>query len=69
MPVMDGGAVAQTLKDNPLTSAIPIIFVTGLLKQEELDVKDKGKVGKHYFIAKPVTPKDLIDKIEMVLAA
>jgi CheY-like chemotaxis protein len=67
MPVIDGGAVAQTLGDSSLTKEIPIIFVTGLLKKEELALKDKGKVGRHYFIAKPVTPKELIEKIDSVL--
>jgi CheY-like chemotaxis protein len=67
MPGLDGGDIAQTLGDFSMTRDIPIIFVTGLLKKEELALKDKGKVGRHYFIAKPVTPKELIEKIEAVL--
>jgi CheY-like chemotaxis protein len=66
MPQMDGGEVAQTLRDFQATSAIPIVFLTALLRKDE--VPDKaGTIGKHSFIAKPVTPQELVEKIESVL--
>jgi CheY-like chemotaxis protein len=65
MPQLDGGEVAQQLSETPLTSNIPIIFITALLKQEELD--QEGRVNKHYFMPKPISPDALIGKIEEIL--
>ena len=66
MPSMDGGEVAQTLRDFKATSAIPIVFLTALLRKDE--VPDRaGTIGSHTFLAKPVTPKELVEKIELVL--
>ena len=65
MPQLDGGEVAQQLSENPLTSKIPIIFITALLKQEELD--QEGRVNKHFFLPKPISPDVLIEKIEGIL--
>ena len=35
MPGMDGGEVAQTLRDFKATSSIPIVFLTALLRKDE----------------------------------
>jgi CheY-like chemotaxis protein len=66
MPGMDGGEVAQTLRDFKATSAIPIVFLTALLRKDEVPER-AGTIGKHTFLAKPVTPKELVEKIELVL--
>lgn len=66
MPVMDGGAVAQELSGSNATKSIPIIFLTALLKKEEVQ-ESEGKINRHYFLAKPVSPKELAEKIESVL--
>lgn len=66
MPNIDGGEVAQTLRGYKPTSAIPIIFLTALLKKEELEDKS-GKIGAHTYIAKPTSPQELIEKIEATL--
>jgi DNA-binding response OmpR family regulator len=66
MPNIDGGEVAQTLHDFKSTSAIPIIFLTGLLKKNEIE-DNSGKIGPHTYIAKPTTPGELIEKIEAAL--
>ena len=65
MPQLDGGEVAQELSASPLTSNIPIIFITALLKKEELD--SEGRVNKHFFLPKPIAPNELINKIEEIL--
>ena len=65
MPKMDGGAVAQELAASQFTSDIPIVFITALLKKEELD--DDGRVNKHFFLPKPVSSQELLNKIEEVL--
>jgi len=41
MPKLDGGEVAQALAESSDTKAIPIIFITALMKKEEL-----GEDGK-----------------------
>jgi len=66
MPNIDGGEVAQTLRGYKSTSGIPIIFLTALLKKEELEDKS-GKIGAHTYIAKPTSPGELIEKIESAL--
>lgn len=67
MPVMDGGEVAQSIRDCRYTSETPIIFITALLKKDELDSRSGGKIGRNYFLAKPITGADLVKKIDSVL--
>jgi CheY-like chemotaxis protein len=66
MPNIDGGEVAQTLHDYKSTRETPIIFLTALLKKDEIEDKS-GKIGPHTYIAKPATAKELIEKIESAL--
>ncbi|WP_299270612.1 EAL domain-containing protein [uncultured Psychrosphaera sp.] len=55
MPGMDGWEVCTRLKDNPLTSDIPVIFITGNDKPEaEQLALEKGAID---FINKPFDPK------------
>lgn len=67
MPEMDGGKVAENLGDDTLTSSIPIIFLTGLIRQDEVDDQG-GYIAGHPFVAKPFVLKKLTDIIEMVTA-
>ena len=54
MPGMDGYAVCQSLKSQPLTAHIPVIFVTALTDtQDETRGFDVGAVD---YITKPVSP-------------
>ena len=54
MPGMDGFEVCQRLKKNPLTRAIPVIFVTA--KSETGDEEEGFKLGAVDYITKPVIP-------------
>ncbi|MFA5149685.1 MAG: response regulator [Candidatus Omnitrophota bacterium] len=65
MPKLDGTAVAESLLADSLTSNIPIVFLTALVKQGELS-KNSTIAGRHY-IAKPVTTGDLISQIKVIL--
>jgi CheY-like chemotaxis protein len=65
MPNLDGGAVAQELAASQMTSDIPIVFITALLKKEELD--QEGKVNRHFFLPKPISPDELVGKIKEIL--
>lgn len=54
MPDIDGYTVANTLKSDPTTEHIPIIFVTSLDK--EVDEREGFACGGVDYIAKPVSP-------------
>lgn len=61
MPVMDGIAAAQALRDDPATAAIPIIMVTS---QTEADYMENAFVGGcNDYVTKPVHKDELIAKI------
>lgn len=66
MPEMDGTEAAQKLREGPATKKIPIIFLTALTTKQEVK-KSLGMIGGHFFIAKPVTPEELIARIEPFL--
>lgn len=54
MPDMDGYEVCKKLKSNPITSNIPIIFITALSEDED---EHKGlKLGAVDYITKPINP-------------
>ncbi len=66
MPEMDGGQVAAQLMADASTKKIPIIFLTALAQKEQVDA-GQGKIGGRDYIAKPVTPEELIARIKSVL--
>lgn len=59
MPDMDGGSVAKTLKENTKTKNIPIVFLTGVAKKNEVNAHN-GIIGGHHFLAKPIRSDELI---------
>ena len=67
MPVMDGSEVAEHLLEDERTKNIPSVFVTALTRKKEVD-SHSGTIGGRTFLAKPVTPKELIECIDRVLA-
>jgi len=68
MPVMDGGKVAEFLMEDSSTSNIPIIFLTGLVMQDE--VKERGGfIAGRPFVAKPFRLEELTERIESVTDA
>ncbi len=66
MPIMDGSEVAEHLLKDEATKNIPIVFVTALTRKKEVD-SHYGTIGGRTFLAKPVTPEELIKCIERVL--
>jgi DNA-binding response OmpR family regulator len=68
MPDKAGTAVAEELLADPATSSIPIIFVTAIVKENEIKKRD-GLVGGHVFMAKPVIIDELIGKINIMSPA
>lgn len=67
MPDISGPEVAEQLADDQATSSIPIIFVTAIVKENEVK-ENNGLAGKRIFIAKPVKIDELIKKINEVLS-
>lgn len=66
MPDMSGAEVAEELMTDERTKNIPIIFITALVKKNEIG-NEPGRMGGRTFIAKPVSKEELINKIEATL--
>lgn len=64
MPKMDGGELAWQLRNKETTRDTPVLFLTALLNHEEEGTEINNK---RQFIAKPITPAALMEKIELVL--
>ena len=62
MPEMGGGQVAELLLENPKTRNIPVLFITAIASRREVQSQE-GIIGGRNFIAKPVTPEELMAKI------
>ena len=63
MPNLDGGELHTLFMADPILKRIPIIFLTAIVRQKEVD-ENKGMIGGSFYIAKPVTADGLIDAIE-----
>ncbi|MBA4397067.1 MAG: hypothetical protein C0394_06770 [Syntrophus sp. (in: bacteria)] len=63
MPELSGGHVAEQLLENPATADIPVLFITAIASRTQVQ-SQLGKIGGRSFIAKPVTPEELMGKID-----
>ena len=68
MPEMDGGDVAALLRADPQLRKVPIVFLTAVVKSEEVKAHD-GYIGGYPYIAKPLNVKGVLSVIEKHLAA
>jgi twitching motility two-component system response regulator PilH len=64
MPGMDGYAACRTLRDDPETKHIPVIFVSS--KHQKADRVWAQMQGAKDFISKPFETKEITDKLEML---
>ncbi|MFH1837126.1 MAG: response regulator [Candidatus Omnitrophota bacterium] len=62
----EGSEVAAQIKNDVDVKNIPIVFLTAVVRKEEIDQHRKA-IGGHLFIAKPASTKEIIDIIEKVL--
>lgn len=62
MPDMDGFEVAELMRSNARTKAIPIIFVTAISKEQEYVFKGYNS-GAVDYLFKPISPNILISKV------
>ncbi len=67
LPGVKGRQVCATLKANPVTKDIPVVFLTS--KNSPDDVKAELAVGAIAHITKPVDLNELFKKLEEVLPA
>ena len=64
MPEMDGGDVNRYLSGNEKTKAIPVIFLSGLITENE-----EGNIKGQIYISKSSSKEEIIKKIKSVLAS
>jgi CheY-like chemotaxis protein len=63
IPVEDGFAVAERLKQSVITQRIPIVFLTGVQGAQE----KAFKLGASGYLMKPYQPKELMQTIQNAL--
>lgn len=62
MPEITGIELLKQLRDNPITSSVPVILCTSV--SEQAYVQQAVAVGIDGYILKPINAKDLIEKIQ-----
>jgi len=62
MPDADGTEVADQIRNDKLVGATPIVFMTSLVSQGE--VQETSVIGGHPFISKPVTGEILLKRVK-----
>lgn len=67
MPVMDGWAFVQALRQDPRLASIPVIFLTALGK-DEARLRSLG-LGEQDYLAKPFRFEDLEKRVDAALAS
>jgi CheY-like chemotaxis protein/HPt (histidine-containing phosphotransfer) domain-containing protein len=67
MPGMDGPTTLSYLQEDPLTAAIPVVFLTARARSQELDYV--ASLGASGAIAKPFEPKELRTLVRSYLEA
>ena len=66
MPKMTGIEVCRALRDTQVTSRIPIILLTA--KAQEAEVERGFAAGVDDYIVKPFSPREMLGRIQAVLA-
>jgi two-component system phosphate regulon response regulator PhoB len=67
MPKVSGIEMSRRLRADARTSGIPIILITA--KAQEADVERGFAAGVNDYIVKPFSPRDLVLRVENMLAA
>lgn len=66
MPDLSGVDIFAELKQDPVLSKIPVVFLTAIVSDKEVENK-RGLIGGRPFLAKPVTTEKLIECIHLTL--
>ena len=65
MPVMSGLELCQKLKENPATSALPVLMLTA--RGFSLSAEDLDKTNIAGVISKPFSPRDVLARVQDLL--
>ncbi|MCE9544068.1 MAG: response regulator [Planctomycetia bacterium] len=66
LPDIDGFRVCQQLDEDPETSHIPVIILSGMERPDI--IRRARRVGCHYFVRKPYDPNALLILVENAMA-
>lgn len=61
MPLMNGFEASRKLKADPQTSGIPIVMLSA--KSQVYEQEEGLESGAAYYICKPFTPAELVEKV------
>ena len=64
MPGEDGPAVLKTLRENPKTKNIPVVFLTGMTEREKIMELLSGPIRPQGYILKPVEKDKLLATVK-----
>ncbi len=67
MPGRDGVATFRDLREDPLTSEIPVCIVTGHPEFRQV-IYDRPVRAPEGFVCKPINPDELVKTIRRILA-
>ena len=67
MPGMNGIDVFHELRENDNTCMIPVIMITAFSTNYETDRTAALRLGMEDYLTKPVSPKDLIERVNNLL--
>ncbi len=68
MPGVDGGELAASFQASETLKAVPVVFLTAAVTQDEVDA-GRGLVGGRPYLAKPLVLTDMIACLERHLGA
>jgi two-component system, OmpR family, alkaline phosphatase synthesis response regulator PhoP len=68
MPGMDGGDVKAALNAEPSMANTPVAFLTAAVDKRDFGSEIMREIRNHKFIAKPISPEELIKAIKQVLS-
>jgi two-component system alkaline phosphatase synthesis response regulator PhoP len=66
MPVMDGFAVLEALRDHERTAGVPVLVLTAV-KNEEVEVRC-AELGADGYLRKPFEPDELLAAVRAITA-
>jgi two-component system OmpR family response regulator len=66
MPGMDGPTLFRKMKEQPETSALPVVFITAKATQRDMD--ELLALGAAGTISKPFSPRDLPEQLRAIWA-
>ncbi len=62
MPDVDGYEICRFIKSNPETKNSKVIFISA--KSKESDIKKGYEIGADFYITKPFTNKQIVNKVK-----